>query len=278
MWPISFLCRVIIRGNAFITSFWLLPLTSFDYPPFIEWLLIIEIHSLAAICLDGLNWYCQAASQSRPSTDLPVAATKIIVLLISCFPTFSGIWINPAIFNGCWLKSTNFSKCRSDRANITSVRRISFKSFFFVNIVTGEPDSINTVNLFFYFTLHNEWRFTNAIRSKNYLVRILIIADLLRIFSKKNYSFKGTWNSKPGITATILEFFTKCPIIPHFPHFSFTALHWENMLWCEVMGTTSKAIFPGIEYRTYGNGFGFCFQFAFPIWRISFNSFLECNS
>ena len=83
--------------------------TSLEYAPLTGRLLINEKDSLAAIRLNGLSRYCKTASQSRPTSYLPFATTKVRLLLIFCSPNFSCLWANPAMFNGCWLKPIYFS-------------------------------------------------------------------------------------------------------------------------------------------------------------------------
>ena len=75
-WSFNFRCRVKNCRNAVKTSLRSTLITCLEWALLIERRLIIEIYSLAVIWVDGVIWYCKAASQSFSTNDLPVAATK----------------------------------------------------------------------------------------------------------------------------------------------------------------------------------------------------------
>ena len=109
--------------------------TSPEFAAFVNLVLAIEKHPLAAIWLAGMNWYFSAPNQSRPVKDLLFAVTNIRARFDSGFPTFKSAWINPPMSNGRWFKSTCFSELWRGLANNTLAPRISFE-FFVAKVVT----------------------------------------------------------------------------------------------------------------------------------------------
>ena len=87
-WSCVCLWLLSICGNASYTSLRSMMWTSNEYTAIEIFSLIIEMHSLAAIWLDGVNSDSSAASQSRSSNDLLFNLTKVKACFNSCFPTF----------------------------------------------------------------------------------------------------------------------------------------------------------------------------------------------
>ena len=84
-----------------------------------------------------------------------------------------------------------------------------------------------------YSALHDEWCFNHDTKIKTYLVRVLILAALTRIFSKIIFSSNHTWIFSWGFTRTIREFSTTSGEVSHnfaFPTFFFYCLALGCML------------------------------------------------